>query len=196
VSPVAQVLQRQGHAGPVVEDDLSRRARPGQPVADRHHRQALAQLGPERRRRVHRLHDQRVHPLVTELAGHRVLPDRVAGGVQDQRVAVVVLERPADADAQGLLPEIFEGAAEKTDHAGPAAGQRAGDGIGLVTELIGGLAHAFDGLLGHLQAAQGVRDRRRRETGGLRHLTNRRSFPGLRHLSSLWLRSVKSVISV
>ncbi|MFD2349330.1 hypothetical protein ACFSTC_08030 [Nonomuraea ferruginea] len=61
-----QVLQRERDAAPVVEDDLGGGA--AQRVADRDHRQRRAQLGPERRGGIERLHDEAVDALVTQLA--------------------------------------------------------------------------------------------------------------------------------
>ncbi len=156
VAERAQVLQGEGDAAPVVEDDLTGGA--GQGVADRDHRQRLAQLGPEGRRGVDRLHDHAVDALVAELLGEDPLAGGIADGVQDERVAVLLAQAAADADGERLLPEVLQRAAEQTDHAGAAAGQRSGDGVGLVTQLGRRRADPLHRLLGDLQATQRVGD--------------------------------------
>ncbi|GAA2216248.1 hypothetical protein GCM10009850_117170 [Nonomuraea monospora] len=151
VAEGAQVLQGERHPAAVVEDDLAGRA--GDGVADRDDRQRLAQLGPERGGRVDRLHDHAVDALVAELLGQGPLSGRVAECVEDEGVAVFLPQPSADADRQGLLPEVLQRAAQQADHPGAPAGQGSGDGIGLVAELGRGGAHPLHGLLRHLQAA-------------------------------------------
>ena len=56
-----------------------------------------------------------------------------------------------------------------------AAAQRARDRIGAEAELLGCRLHARLSLLGHLEASQGVRHRRRREAGVLGQLPDRRA---------------------
>jgi histidine ammonia-lyase len=158
--PVAeglQVLERQADTGLVVEQHLARGAAAVQRVADGHDGQALAERGPVLRGRVERLDDQAVHPLVPELAGQHLLAARVAAGADEQGIPVAGEQFAADPDAEQLLPQVLEGAAEQADHAGPAAGQGAGDGIGLVTQLGGGLPDPLLSLVGGLHAAQGIR---------------------------------------
>ena len=80
---VAQVLQREGDAPPVVEHDLALRLPAAQRVPDGHDRNRVGQVGPERGRRVKWLHDQAVHSLVAEPPGEGEFPLRVTAGVHD-----------------------------------------------------------------------------------------------------------------
>ena len=85
--------------------------------------------------RVERLDDQSVHPLVAQPPGEGQLPLGVAPGVDDQGVAFAGQQRPADADRERLLPVVLQRPAQQADLAGAAAGQGAGDRMGLVAEL-------------------------------------------------------------
>ena len=89
-----------------------------------------------------------------------------------------LVELALDRAHQLLVPEVGQAADEQADDAGRAAGQGAGDRIGLVAELLGGLAHPSLGLGGHLQAAQRVAHGGRREARVLRQLADRDAAPG------------------
>jgi hypothetical protein len=122
------MLQGERDPGAIVEHHLT-----GGPswqcVADRHDRQALRQLRPPFIRRVERLHDETVHPLVPQLVGEQQLPFGVAGGVHEQRVVLTGQQRAADPDAEQLLPQVLQRAEEQPDRPGPAAGQGARDAV-------------------------------------------------------------------
>ena len=85
----------------------------------------------------------------------------IAAGVEYQGVTIVGQQGATRLGGEALLPQILERGAEDPDHAGAAAGQRAGDRVGLVAEVIGDLADPLLGLLGDLDPAQCVRDRGR-----------------------------------
>lgn len=90
--------------------------------------------------------DDAVHAPVEELGDRRVLLGRVAAGVdgQDEVLAVPgglhgAAQQPAGEGRGGDL------VGDQADHGRTAAAQAAGDGVGAVAELGGGLADAFLG---------------------------------------------------
>jgi hypothetical protein len=148
-----QVLERRPHSLAVVEQDLAGGGCPIEGITDRYHRQRSGELGPERIGRVHRRDDQAVDLLIAQLRGQHALPVGVAAGVQHQRVVIAFEQRSPRLGDEPLLPEVLERGTKDADQAGPPAGQRASDRVGLVTELAGQLAHPLLGLLGDLDAA-------------------------------------------
>ena len=90
-------------------------------------------------------------------------------------------EHSARLGDQTLLPEILQRRPEDPDHPGAAAGQGAGDRVGLVAEVAGHLADPLLGLLGDLDPAQRVGDGRRRDAGGVGHVPDRDTLDGRAH---------------
>ena len=80
----------------------------------------------------------------------------LAVGVGHERAAFRLVELALDRAHELLVPEVGQAADEQADDGGRAAGQRAGDRVGLVAQLRGGLAHAPLGLGRDLHAAQRV----------------------------------------
>jgi hypothetical protein len=130
-------------------------------------------------------HSSAVDPLVAQLPREHLLALGVARGVEDDGVTVAGEQRAADAHRQGLLPQVLERAAEQAHHAAAPAGQRAGDGVGLIAQLLGGPADPLLRLFRRLDATQRIRNGGRREPRCLRHFADGRALPLLRHTSTL-----------
>ena len=166
-APVAervQVLEHERDAAPVVEQHLAH-GRTGQRVADRHHRQGRADLLPARVGRVQRGDHEAVDELVGELAGQHPLALGLPAGVDDDHVQLVAAELAAQHLHEALLAEILQGTGEDADQPRAAAGQRAGDRVARVAELVRRPAHPLLGLGRRLNPAQRIRHGGGRQAG-------------------------------
>ena len=121
--------------------------------------------------------DEAVDALGDEPLGELELARGLAVGVGHQRAARGAVELALDRADELLVPEVAEAADQQADHRGRAAGEGARDRVGLVAELLGGLADAPLGLGGDLHAAQRVAHGGRREARVLRELADRGSVP-------------------
>jgi hypothetical protein len=175
VPALGKVLQNGAHGAFVVEQDLARRRGSGHTLADAHGRDALGDLAPALRKRFDRRDDEGVDATVVELEGELDLQSGIAVGIGDQQLPATGPQVALDAGHQLLQIEIGEAADHHAHAGGRAAAQRAGDRIGAEAELLGRGLHTGLRLLGHLQAAQRVRNRRLGEACVLGQLANRRS---------------------
>ena len=102
-------------------------------------------------------HDhEAVDALVDEPLGELELARGLAVGVGHQRAAGGAVELALDGADELLVPEVAEAPDEQADDRRRAAGERSRDRVGLVAELLGGLAHPPLGLGRDLQASQRV----------------------------------------
>ena len=158
---LAEVAQAGPHAALVVEDDLAGRGHAGKRVAHGDGRHLAGDRRPAAGGGADRHDDEAVDALVDEPLGQLELARGLAVGVGHERRALGHPQLALDGPDELLVPEVGQAAHEQADHGGVAAGQRAGDRVGLVAELGRGGADTFHGLGRHLAAPQRVGDRGR-----------------------------------
>ena len=186
MAELAEVLEALLHAALVVEDHLAGRRHPGQRVADRDRGHLPGDRLPAAARRADRDDHEPVDAVVDQALAELELAPGLAVGIGDERAESGAVQLALDGAHELLVPEVGQAPDEQPDHARRAAGQGARDRIGLVAELVGGLAHPPLGLGRHLHAAQRVAHGSRREARVLGELADRGAMPrALGHLRSV-----------
>jgi len=112
----------------------------------------------------------------------RHLDRGIAVGIGDQQLASARPQVPLHARDELLEVEVGEAADDHADALRGAAAQRAGDRIGAEAELLGRGLHPRLGFGRHLEAAQRVRHRCRREAGVIGQLPDRRTSGARGHV--------------
>ena len=138
----AEVLEALAHAALVVEDDLAGDAHARQRVADRHRRDLLGDRLPAAAGRTDGEDHEAVDAVVDQAPGELELAGGLAVGVGHEGAALGLVELALDRPHELLVPEVGQAADEQAHDGRRAAGQRAGDRVGLVAQLRRGLAHA------------------------------------------------------
>jgi hypothetical protein len=132
--------------------------------------------------------------VVHEALGELELARGLTVGVGHQRAEGSLIQLALDGAHELLVPEVREAADEEPDDGSLAAGERAGDRVRLVAELLGRTAHARLGLGGDVHATQGVAHRGRRQARVLGELADRGALPASRgHRSGSVLRGARGV---
>ena len=150
---VGKHAERGGDPDVVVEHDLGGGCRARDAVADRHQHGAPGDLRPVLRAGIDPQHDERVDPLIHELVGQLALQFGVVGGVDDQRVPIVLEQLAPESRCDALLPDVLQRTAQHADVAGTPGRERSSDGVDLVAEPVGDVAHAQLRLDRHVQPA-------------------------------------------
>ena len=145
-------------------------------------RHALGDARPARCERPDRRDDERVDAAVGELERELDLDRGIAVGIGDQQLAPAGAQVALHARDELLQVEVGEAADDHADALGGAAAQRAGDRIGAEAELLGGGLHPRLRLRRHLEAAQRIRHRGRREARVLGQLPDRRTSRARGHV--------------
>ena len=156
VAELAEVLKALLYRALVVEDHLTGRGHAGQRIADRDRGHLSRDRLPSPARRADRHDDQPVDAVVDETLGELQLARGLPVGVGDQRAAVRLVQLALHGANELLVPEVGQAADEQPDDGGRPTGQGARDRIGLIAELVRGLAHSALGLGRYLLAAQRV----------------------------------------
>jgi hypothetical protein len=177
VAERAQVLEALAHAALVVEDHLAGDAHTRQRIADRHRRDLLGDRLPAAAGRTDGDDHEAVDAVVDQAPRELELAGGLAVGVGHERAAGRLVELALDRPHELLVPEVGQAPDEQAHDGGRPAGQRAGDRVGLVAELRGGLAHAALGRGRHLHPAQRVAHSGRREPRVVRKLADRDAAP-------------------
>ena len=118
-----------------------------------------------------------------ELVGQTQLLLGAAGGSHEQAIMITVQQRPADTDAEHLLPQILQRAKQQPHGPGPAARQGARDAVHVVAQLGCGDPNSLLRFLGCLDTAKSVGDGGGRKPRRLRYLADRRALACLGHRS-------------
>src|SRR3954453_13656591 len=166
----AEVPEGLLHPALVVEDDLPRRGDARKRVADGHRRDLARDRRPAAARRSDGDDDQPVDAVIDQALGELELAAGLAVGVGDEGAPSRFVELALDGAYELLVPEVAQAADEQADDRRRTAGERAGDRVGLVPELLGPLAPPPLGLGGHLPATERVADGGGREARVLSQL--------------------------
>ena len=173
----AEVLEALAHAALVVEDDLAGDAHARQGIADRHRRDLPGDRLPATAGRTDGDDHEAVDAVVDQAPRELELAGGLAVGVGHERAAGGLVELALDRAHELLVPEVGQAPDEQADDRRGAAGERAGDRVGLVAQLRGRLADAPLGLGRHLHAAQRIAHSGRREPRVLRQLADGGTAP-------------------